>query len=289
MVCIGAGVIGVELASVYRRLGTEITIIEMLDRVCPGMDLTICKALHQIFKKQGLIFHLSTQVTGAKVKGKKVTVSAKEGDKDLSFTADVVLVAVGRRPYTKGLGLEAVGIEPDKRGFININGNFQTSQPNIYAIGDIIEGPMLAHRASHEGIAVAEALAGHKHTVNYMSIPNVIYTHPEVATVGLTEEEAKEVNFNLITGTSFFKGNARARCAGETDGFVKVIGEATSKRLIGMHIVGPHASEMIGEGVIAIDKKAKIDDIAHGCHAHPTLSETIMEAAQQALGKAIHS
>lgn len=281
LLVIGAGVIGVELASVYRRLGSQVTIVEMLTGITPAMDLAVSKQLLSILKKQGMEFYLGAKVTGAKVESKEIKLSVEHEQKSLTMAADVVLVAVGRRPYTNALGLEAVRISTDKKGFIPVNGNYQTSQPHIYAIGDVIEGSMLAHRASHEGVAAAKLIAGQKAHVNYMGIPNVIYTHPEVAAVGFTEDEAKEAGLNVSIGTSYFRGNGRARCSGETEGFVKVIGDSATGRLLGMHIIGAHASELIAEGVVAMDKKATIEDLAEACHPHPTLSEVIMEACQQ--------
>lgn len=288
MLVIGAGVIGLELASVYNRLGTKITVVEMLDRVTPTMDQAISKQLLQILKKQGLDFYLGAKVTGATADKNGVSLAVEHENKQLSLQADVVLVAVGRRPYTKNLNVEAAGIKISTKGFIEADGSFHTSHPHIFAIGDVIDGPMLAHRASHEGIAVAEIIAGRHPHVNYMAIPNVVYTHPEVASVGLTEGEARSACLTLKVGTSFFRGNPRARCSGDTDGIVKIIGDAASGRLLGLHIIGPHASEMIGEGVIAIQKKCTLEDIANAPHAHPTLTEAIMEAAQNALGHAIH-
>lgn len=287
MVVIGGGVIGVELASVYNRLGSEVTIVEMLDRICPAMDDAVSKALLQILKKQGLTFHLSTKVAKAEAKNSEIILALESGKESTSLEADVVLVAIGRRPYTNGLGLQEIGITSTK-GFINVDGNFRTSQPNIYAIGDVIEGPMLAHRASDEGVAAAEIIAGKPAHVNYMAIPNVIYTHPEVAALGLTEKEAKDKGLDLVIGTCAFKAVPRARCAGDTDGFVKVIGLKNSGVLIGMHIIGPHASEMIGEGMIAIESRMTLEAIARAPHAHPTFSEAIKEACGQAFGTAIH-
>lgn len=283
MLVVGAGVIGLELASVYHRLGTKITVVEMLDRVTPAMDLAVSKQLLQILKKQGFDFYLSAKVTGATKDKQEVSLAVEHEGRQLKLQGDVVLVAIGRRPYTQGLNLEAAGIKPSSKGFIPIDANFRTVQSHIFAIGDVVDGVMLAHRASHEGIAVAEIIAGQHPHVNYMAIPNVIYTHPEVAAVGFTENEAREAGLNIAVGTSFFRGNPRARCSGDIEGFVKAIGEAASGRLIGMHIIGPHASEMIGEGVIAMEKKTTLQDIATAPHAHPTLSETIMEAAQNAL------
>lgn len=282
MVVVGAGVIGLELASVYHRLGSKITVVEMLERVTPAMDLAISKQLLQVLKKQGFEFHLGAKVISANKNKTGVFLNVEHEGKQLKIEGDVVLVAVGRKPYTHGLNLESIKINITPKGFIPVDGNFRTVHPSIFAIGDVIDGPMLAHRASHEGIAVAELIAGKEPHVNYMAIPNVIYTHPEVAAVGFTESEAREAGLNIVVGTSFFRANGRARCAGDTDGFVKVIGDAATGRLLGMHIIGSHASELIGEGVIAMEKKATIKDIATACHAHPTLSETIMEAAQNA-------
>jgi dihydrolipoamide dehydrogenase len=288
LMVIGAGVIGVELASVYKRLGSEIAIIEMLDIICPAMDGAVSKMLLKILKQQGMNFHLGAQVTEAKVQKDGVVLKVKTKDGPQEFQGDAVLVSIGRRPYTEGLGLEEIGVKSTKKGFVEVDLNFRTTQPHIYAIGDIIDGPMLAHRASEEGTAVAELIAGMAPHINYAAIPNVIYTHPEVAAVGLTEEEAKQMGLKTKTGTCLFKGNARARCSGYTEGMVKIIAEETSSRIIGLHIIGPHASEMICEGVIAIEKHCTLLDIANASHAHPTLCESIKEASLQALGRAIH-
>lgn len=288
MIVVGAGVIGVELASVYRRLGTEVQIVEMIEDICIAMDPTIRKALLRLLKQQGIEFHLSAAVKSAKINGESVTVEFEEKGEKKSLEADVVLVAVGRRPYTDGLGLNHVDIEKNNKGFVVIDQNFRTKQPHIFAIGDIIEGPMLAHKASDEGTAVAEIIAGKQTKINYLAIPNVIYTHPEAAAVGMIEPEAKEGGLDVVVGTAYFKGNARARCMGYTEGFVKIIGEKSSGRLLGLHILGEHASEMIGEGVVAIDKKATLSDIARASHSHPSLSESIKEAAMDALGYAMH-
>lgn len=288
MVVIGAGVIGVELASVYNRLGTEVTIVEMLDRVCPTMDNAISKMLLQILKKQGLNFHLSTEVVKAKEENGQFSLSIKEDDKISVLNANVVLVCIGRRPYTAGLGLAEIGVKLSSKGFVEVNDQFRTAIPNIYAIGDVIEGAMLAHKASEEGIVVAEIIAGRHPHINYMAIPNVVYTSPEVAAVGLTEKEARDSGMEVKVGTAFMRGNPRARCAGELDGIVKVIGEEKSGRLLGMHIIASHASEMIGEGVMAIEKRATLEEMANASHAHPTLTEAIKEACLAALGKGIH-
>lgn len=288
LVVIGGGVIGVELASVYRRLGSEVTIIEMLDVITPGMDTSLSKQLLQTLKKQGIEFLLGAKVSEGKVLDKGIKLTVEYEKQSLSIDADIVLVAVGRKAFTKGLNLEAAGVALSSQGLITVDGNFRTSQSHIYAIGDVIDGPMLAHKASHEGIAVAEILANQKPFINYLSIPHVVYTNPEVASVGLTETEALSNGLTIMTGISHFRGNARARCTGDLEGFVKVIGDKKSGRLLGMHIIGAHASELIAEGMIALDKKATITDLVQACHPHPTLSEAIMEASQQALGYPIH-
>lgn len=278
MVVVGAGAIGLELASVYNRLGTDVTIIEMLDRVCPTMDMAVSKVLLQLLKKQGLKFHLSAELLRGTKNSNSVDLEVEIEGKQQKLNADVVLVAVGRRPYSQNLGLDKSGLAVDKRGFLPVDGNFRTQQANIYAIGDLIDGPMLAHRASIEGIAVAEIIAGLRPSVNYMTIPNVVYTHPEVAAVGLTEQEALQKGLKIKVGTASFKANPRARCIGFAEGMVKVIADAQNGYLIGVHIVGPQASELIAEAVVAIDRKATLKDMAALCHAHPTLAETIHEA-----------
>ncbi len=288
LLIIGAGAIGVELASVYNRLGSEVAIVEMLDKICAGMDNAISRMLLQSLQKQGLQFHLGAKVTKAEKNKEGITLSVKLDQNEIEMKANAVLVAVGRRPFTQGLQLQKVGIKVDGKGFVDVDGNFRTALPNVYAIGDVIEGAMLAHRASEEAIAVAEIIAGMEPHVNYLAIPNVIYTHPEVAALGMTEAEAREAGLEIKIGTCLFRANSRARCAGYTDGLVKVIGEAATDRLIGMHIMGGHASEMIGEGVLALTKKATITDLAYASHAHPTLTEAIKEAALNALGRAIH-
>lgn len=289
MVVIGAGVIGVELASVYRRLGTEVQIVEMLDLPCAGMDEALSKELLKVLKKQGLIFHMGAKVEKGSVEGSGVSIAIKKGGDTEVLNADVVLVAVGRKPNAVTCGLDKIGVVLDGRGLIPVDGYFRTSVPNVYAIGDVIEGVQLAHRASEEGVAVAEIIAGHTPHMNYVTIPNIVYTSPEIASVGLTEAEAKEASIDIITGKFAFKANARARCHGEDDGFVKVIGDKGSGRLIGMHIIGPSASEMIHEGAVAIEKGMTLEELGALCHGHPTLSEAIKEAALAALGKVIHS
>lgn len=288
MIVVGAGVIGVELASVYNRLGTQVTIIEILDHICPAMDVTIHKMLLSVLKKQGIEFCLSSQVVSAVVQPDEVIVTVKEEDKLTNRSADVLLVSVGRRPYTKELNVDKAGIQLTQKGFIPVNSLFQTTQSHIFAIGDVIEGVMLAHRASEEGIVVVNRIAGQPASINYMAIPNVIYTSPEAASVGLTEKEALDMQLGIQVGMAYFKGNPRARCAGQTEGLVKIIGEVQSGRLIGLHILGAHASEMIAEGMIAIEKKGTLEDIANATHAHPTLSEAIKDAALNALGRGLY-
>lgn len=288
MLVIGGGVIGVELASVYKRLGTEVTIVELLPQICPLNDESVSKMLLQILKKQGLKFLLSAKVKSGKTENSSVSLKVEIDNNEIDLSADICLVAVGRRPYTQGLELDNLGIQLNSRGQVIVDANFRTSCPNVFAIGDVIDGPMLAHKASEEGIAVAEIIAGLKPHINYLTIPSIIYTTPEVATVGLTEEEAKELGIETVAGVCALKANPRARCMGQTDGMVKVIGDKRTGRLLGMHIIGPSASEMIGEGVMALEKKATVEDLARASHAHPTLTEAIMEASQAALGRSIH-
>lgn len=288
LLVIGAGVIGVELASVYSRLGSKVTVIEMLDRICPALDATLSSSLLQILKKQGIGFSLSSQMVTAVIQPDEVILTINEQDQLRYENGDAVLVAVGRRPYTEGLQLERVGIQRDKRGYIVVDGNFRTSHSHIFAIGDAIPGSMLAHRASAEGVAVVEWLKGGEPQVDDLSIPNVIYTDPEVAAVGLTEQEAQQAGLEVMIGKSYFRGNPRARCSGETEGLVKIVGDKRSGRLLGMHIIGQHASELIAEGMLAMQKKVFVRELADASNAHPTLSEAIKEAALDALGRPIH-
>lgn len=284
MLVVGAGVIGLELASVFRRLGSEIVIVEMLDQICPGIDLALCKAFQRILTKKGITFYLGSKVVSGSVGDNGVVLKVLQGDQEHHFDADVVLVAIGRRPYSKGLNLESIGVKLNNRGQVIVDGAFRTSVPNILAVGDVIDGPMLAHKASEEGVAAVEILAGLKPKIDYVTIPNVVYTHPEIASTGLTEKEALDAGLKVVIGTSFFKGNARARCSNDTEGFVKVIGDETTGKLLGIHILGPHASEMIGEGVVALQNRMTLEQLAHASHAHPTLSEAIKEAVLTALG-----
>lgn len=285
---IGGGVIGVELASVYRRLGSEVIVIEMLPEICSGLDAALLKPFHKSLVEQGLVIHTSSKLQEASQDGKKVTLQVLKGNENLTLDVDVVLVAVGRRPFTQGLGLKESGIQTDAKGFVIVNDQFATSLPNVYAIGDIIEGPMLAHKASEEGVVVAEIIAGMKPHLNYLAVPNIIYTHPEVAALGFTEDEAKKANLDIFVGSCPMRFNPRARCMGESEGLVKVIGEKQTGQLIGMHIFGPQASELIAEGMIAIEKKATIEDLAQSPNGHPTLSEAIKEACLAALNRPIN-
>lgn len=282
MIVIGGGAIGLELASVYNRLGTSVVVVEMLDRICANMDDAVSKTLLQTLKKQGMQFLLGAKVTKSVVGASEITLSVEKEGKEEELQADIALVAVGRRPYSQGLGLEKLGIQMNK-GLVVVDSHFRTSLPHIYAIGDLVDGPMLAHKASEEGYAVADLIAGHAAQVNYMAIPNVIYTHPEVASVGMTEQEARAIDWEVSIGTSSFRANPRARCNDYTEGFVKVIGAGKNKQMVGMHIVGPQASELIQIGMIAIQKKATLAEMAHSAFAHPTLSEAIKEACQAAL------
>jgi dihydrolipoamide dehydrogenase len=284
LLVVGAGVIGVELGSVYSRLGSKVEFVEFLDKICPTLDESISKELQKILTKQGMNFRLSTKVTGADISSNEVVL--RIGQEQL--IGDVVLISVGRKPYTQNLGLEAVGITPTSKGTIPIDNRFRTSVPNIYAIGDIVDGPMLAHKASEEGVAVAEIIAGQNPVVNYLAIPNVIYTNPEVAAVGLTEAEAKALGVTVKTGMFPFKINSRAKCTGEEEGFVKIVSDSATDQFLGVHIIGAHASELIAEGALAIQNRLTTLELAHTPHAHPTLSEAIKEAALAVHGRALH-
>jgi dihydrolipoamide dehydrogenase len=280
LLVVGGGVIGVELASVYQRLGTQVLIVEMLSEICATMDNGLSKSLLQTLKKQGIQFALETKVIQAEksTSNNEIQITLLGKDKREIWKGEKVLIAVGRRPYTRGLGLDLLGISLNK-GYVNVDQNFRTAIPHIYAIGDLIEGPLLAHRASEEGYAVAEQIAGKRVEINYMSIPQVIYTHPEVASVGLTEAEARALSLPLTVSTAYFQANPRARCTGETGGWVKVIGIGKQKQLIGMHIFGNEASELIHTGVIAMQKHMTLEELARTPFAHPTLSEAIKEAS----------
>ena len=290
LVVIGGGVIGLELGSVWQRLGAQVTVIEYLDRILPGMDEEISKQAQKILAKQGIQFKLATKVTGATASAKEVALKleAAAGGSAESLIADIVLLAVGRRPYTEGLGLEQVGVALDERKRIKVDAHFQTNVPGIYAIGDVIPGAMLAHKAEDEGMACAEMLAGQKPHINYDAIPGVVYTWPEIAAVGKTEEELKKAGIAYKTGKFPFSANGRARAMGDTEGFVKILADAASDRVLGVHIIGPEAGTIIAEAAMAIEFGASSEDIARTCHAHPTLNETVKEAALAVDGRPIH-
>ena len=288
---IGAGVIGLELGSVYARLGSKVTVIEYLDRILPGMDSEAAKAFQRLLQKQGFTFKLSSKVTAAAKAGPKVKLAVEPaaGGPAEVVEADVLLVAVGRVPFTDGLGLDEAGVKRDGRGRVEVDGHFATSVPGIYAIGDVIRGPMLAHKAEDEGIALAEILAGQAGHVNYEVIPGVVYTSPEVASVGKTEEELKEAGVAYKSGKFLFLANGRAKANQTTDGFVKVLADATTDRVLGCHIIGPMAGELIHEVAVLMEFGGSAEDLARTCHAHPTLSEAVKEAALAVAGRAIHS
>lgn len=292
MVVIGGGVIGLELGSVWQRLGAQVTVVEFLDRILPPMDGEVSKQMQRILAKQGIAFKLSTKVTSAKPGKSGVTLTlepAKAGaGANETMEADVVLVAVGRKPYTEGLGLGAVGVALDNRGRITVDKHLQTAVPGIYAIGDCIEGPMLAHKAEDEGMAVAEIIAGQAGHVNYDVIPNIVYTWPEVAAVGKTEEELKAAGIPYKAGKFPFTANGRARAMNATDGFVKILADAKTDRVLGCHMVGPDTSHLIAEVAMAMEFGASSEDIARTCHGHPTLSEVVKEAALAVDNRPIH-
>jgi len=290
MVVIGGGVIGLELGSVWARLGTKVTVVEFLDRILPGMDGEVAKNFQRILEKQGFTFKLGSKVTGAKKDASGVTLTvepAKGGDAE-AVKADVVLLAIGRRAYTAGLGLDKVGVAMDERGRVVVDSHFQSNVPGIYAIGDVIAGPMLAHKAEDEGVAIAEIIAGQHGHVNYDAIPGVVYTHPEVANVGQTEEQLKSAGIAYKVGKFPFSANGRARAMNETEGFVKILADAATDRVLGCHIIGPEAGTLIAEVVTTIEFGGSAEDIGRVCHAHPTLSETVKEAALAVDGRPVH-
>jgi len=290
MIVIGGGYIGLEMGSVWSRLGSEVHVIEFLDHITPGMDKEISKEFMKILQKQGINFHLETKVESIKKNNKGVIIlTSNKNKKKISFDCDVVLISVGRKPNTKYLNLSSVGIILDEKKRIKTDKNFKTNIKNIYAIGDVIEGPMLAHKAEEEGIAVAELLAGQSGHVNYDVIPGVIYTSPEVASVGKTEEQLKESKIKYKVGKFPFLANSRAKAINELEGFVKILADEKTDKVIGVHIIGPHAGEIIAEMAIAMEFGASSEDIARTCHAHPTFSEAIKEAALSVDKRAIHS
>jgi len=290
LIVIGAGIIGLELGSVWRRLGSEVTMVEFLDRILPGMDSEVCRQVQRIFEKQGIVFKLSSKVTGVEAAGKtlKATVQPTAGGAAESIEADVVLVSIGRVPFTEGLGLEAVGVKTDNKGRVMVDARFATNVPGIYAIGDAIAGPMLAHKAMDEGAAVAEIIAGEAGHMNYDVIPNVVYTYPEIASVGKSEEELKEAGIAYNTGKFPFTANGRAKVNLQTEGFVKILADAKTDRVLGVHIVGADAGNMIAEAAVAMEFGAASEDIARTCHPHPTFTEAVKEAALAVDKRAIH-
>ncbi len=286
LLVIGAGVIGLELGSVWRRLGAEVQVIEFLDRICPGIDAEIAKQFQRLLTKQGFDFKLSSKVTGVKKKGSALLVSVEPaaGGKLETLQADVVLLAIGRRPYTEGLGLDAIGVKLDEGGRIATDAHYSTNVKNIFAIGDVREGLMLAHKAEDEGVAIAETIAGRAGHVNYEAIPSVIYTYPEVASVGKTEEELIDAGVEYKAGKFPFTANARAKSNLTTEGFVKILADASSDKVLGVHMIGPDVGNMIGEAVLGMEFSAASEDIARTCHAHPTLSEALRQAAMGVQG-----
>jgi len=298
MIVIGGGVIGLELGSVWRRLGTEVTVIEFLDRITPGLDGEISKQFQKILEKQGIVFKLSMKVTEAKATDKGVTLKAEPAagkaepgavsGKAESLKADVVLVCIGRKPNTNGLGLQESGVEMDDRGCIKVDGHFKTSLDGIYAVGDVIAGPMLAHKAEEEGVIAVEMMAGQSGHLDYNLVPGVVYTSPEVATVGKTEEQLKEEGREYAVGKFPFMANSRARVMGSAEGFVKILADKKTDEVLGVHIIGPHAGALIAEAVIAMEFKASAEDIARTCHSHPDLGEAIKEAALAVDKRPIH-
>ena len=291
LLIVGAGIIGLELGSVWRRLGAEVTIVEFLDHILPGIDSEVARQFHRLLQKQGIAFRLASKVTAVDASGKLLKVKvepAAGGGTAETIEADIVLVAVGRVPFTDGLGLDAAGVKRDNRGRVIVNAHLRTNVAGIYAIGDVIAGPMLAHKAEEEGVAAAETIAGQAGHVNYDVIPNVIYTNPEIACVGKTEEELKQAGIAYQVGKFPFTANNRARAILMTDGFVKILADAKTDRVLGVHILGPDAGTMIAEAAIAMEFGASSEDIARTCHAHPTLNEAMKEAALAVAKRAIN-
>jgi dihydrolipoamide dehydrogenase len=290
LVVIGGGYIGLELGSVWKRLGSEVTVVEFLDRLVPGMDAEVGRAFERILGKQGIKFRLGTKVTAASQGGNavKLTLEPAKGGEVETIDADVVLVAIGRRAFTDGLGITEAGVELDERGRVKVDAHYATNVAGIYAIGDVIAGPMLAHKAEEEGVAAAELIAGQAGHVNYDVIPGVVYTWPEVASIGATEDQLKQLGVEYAVGKFPFTANGRARAMGSTDGFVKILADKKTDRVLGAHIIGPDAGTLIAEIATAMEFGASSEDIARTCHAHPSLSEAVKEAALAVEGRAIH-
>jgi dihydrolipoamide dehydrogenase len=291
LVVVGGGYIGLEMGSVWRRLGSEVTVVEFLDTILPAMDAEIAKSMQRALKKQGFQFRLGTKVVGAETSNGTVALAlepAAGGERE-ELAADVVLVAIGRRPYTDGLGLEDVGVSRDNRGFVTVDDAYRTTVDGIFAIGDAVPGPMLAHKAEEEGIACVEHMAGQAGHVNYGAIPGVMYTHPEAASVGRTEEELTADGIDYAVGRFPFSANSRARAVGDAEGFVKILADAATDAVLGVHIVGADAGTLIAELALAIEFGASAEDVARTCHAHPTVNEAVKEAALAVAGRAIHA
>jgi dihydrolipoamide dehydrogenase len=290
LLVVGAGVIGLELGSVWRRLGAQVMVVEFLDRILPGIDIEVGRQSQRLLEKQGIKFKLGSKVTAVDSSGAtlKAAIEPAKGGAAESIEADIVLVAIGRVPFTDGLGLDEVGVKKDNRGRVMVDGHYATNVPGVYAIGDVIAGPMLAHKAEEEGVAISEILAGQAGHVNYDVIPNVVYTFPEIASVGKSEEELKEAGIAYSTGKFPFTANGRAKANQQTDGFVKILADAKSDRVLGVHIVGSDAGNMIAEAAVAMEFGASAEDIARTCHAHPTLPEAVKEAALAVGKRAIH-
>ncbi len=290
LLVVGAGAIGLELGSVWSRLGAQVTVVEFLDRILPGMDGEIAKQAQRVLARQGLAFRLGCEVRAAALSGERVrtTVATRRDGKEEVLEADVVLVAIGRRPYLEGLGLEALGVARDAREFVTVNERFETSVPGVFAIGDCVPGPMLAHKAHEEGVACVEQMVGQHGHVDHLRVPSVVYTWPEVASVGETEEALRERGVEYRAGKFPFTANARAKITGDTQGLVKILADAKSDRVLGVHILGPLAGDLIAEAVTALEFGASAEDIARTCHAHPSMGETLQEAALAAAGRALH-
>ena len=290
MIVIGGGYIGLEMGSVWSRLGSDVHVIEFLDHITPGMDKEISNEFMKILKKQNIKFHMSTKVEKITKKGENVEIetSNSKGEKS-SHDCDVALISIGRKAFTNNLNLEKIKLKTDEKGRVKVDKNFKTDKKNIFAIGDVIQGPMLAHKAEEEGIAVAEIIAGQSGHVNYDLIPGVIYTSPEVATIGKTEEQLKKQSISYKIGKFPFMANSRAKAIDEPEGFVKILADNSTDKVLGVHIIGPHAGEMIAEMAVAMEFGASSEDIARTCHAHPTFSEAIKEAALSVDKRQIHS
>ncbi len=288
LVVIGGGVIGLELGSVWSRLGANVTVLEYMPTFLPTVDADVGRQALRIFKKQGIDFKMGVKVTGTKIEGESVTVTYEEGGESKTISGDRVLVATGRRANTDGLGAKEAGVEMDKRGVIQVDEHFRTNVAGVWAIGDVIPGPMLAHKAEHEGVAAVETMAGQPGHVNYDAIPGIIYTHPEIATVGKTEQELKDAGIPYKKGKFPFMANGRAKAMGETEGLVKILAHAETDRILGFHVIGAHAGDLAAEGAIAIEFSASAEDLARSVHAHPTLSEVVKEAALDVAGRVVN-